>query len=93
MVRWEARQGRSHGKDKTMTETIDFTVTGEQTIHCASCEQRIGKALRRLDGVQDVRASARTQRVEVRFDAQQVQADQLRAKLEQLGYEIAGDMP
>jgi copper chaperone CopZ len=73
-----------------MTQTIDFTVTGEQTIHCTGCERRIGRALRRLDGVQDVRASANMQRVEVQFDARTVQPEQLRAKLEQLGYKVAG---
>ena len=71
-----------------MRQTIDFTVIGEQTIHCASCEQRIGKALRRLDGVRDARASAATQQVEVYFDPSQVGAEELRAKLRQIGYEV-----
>ncbi len=69
-----------------MTQKMDFTVIGEQTIHCAGCEQRIGNALRGLRGVQDVQASAETQRVVVSFDPAHVTADQVRAKLEQLGY-------
>jgi Cu+-exporting ATPase len=69
-----------------MTQTIDLTVRGEQPIHCASCEQRIGNSLRRLPGVQSVRASSKTQRVEVAIDPAQVSADQVRAKLEQLGF-------
>ena len=73
-----------------MTKTINFTVNGEQTIHCASCEQRIARALRRLDGVRDVRASAATQQVEVRFDPSRVGADELRARLGQIGYEVEG---
>ncbi len=73
-----------------MTQTTDFIVTGEQPIHCASCEQRIGNALRRIDGVQDVRASAATQQVEVHFDPRRVGAAQLRGKLEQLGYQVEG---
>ena len=75
-----------------MTQTIDLTVTGEQPIHCAGCEQRIGNGLRRLRGVQSVRASANTQRVEVAIDPAQVNAEQLRAKLEQLGFaaELSG---
>ncbi len=71
-----------------MARTIDFTVTGEQTIHCAGCEDRIGKALRRMPGVWDVRASAQTQRVEVTIDPQHVAPDQVQAKLEQLGYQV-----
>lgn len=66
--------------------TMTFTVTGEPTIHCAGCEQRIGNALRRLPGVGDVRASARTQRVQVTFDPVQVGRDEVQAKLAQLGY-------
>ena len=71
-----------------MRRTIDFTVTGEQTIHCASCEQRIGNALRRLPGIQNVQASARTQAVQVTIDPTQVGSEQIRAKLEQLGYDV-----
>ncbi len=71
-----------------MTQETDFTVTGEQKIHCAGCEQRIGNALRRLRGVTDVQASAETQRVAVRFDPAQVTPGEVRAKLEQLGYRV-----
>ena len=70
-------------------EMVEFTVTGEPTIHCSGCEQRIGNALRRLSGVQDVRASAQSQRVVASIDVTQVSADQLRAKLEQIGYHVA----
>jgi Cu+-exporting ATPase len=69
-----------------MTQTIDLTVTGDQPIHCASCEQRIDTGLRRLPGVRTVRASSKTQRVEVAVDPTQVSAEQVRDKLEQLGF-------
>lgn len=69
------------------TETIELQVAGEQTIHCAGCEQRIGNALRRLPGIQEVRASARTQRVLVRLDPSQLDVERVRAKLAQLGYD------
>lgn len=73
-----------------MIQTKAFQITGAQTIHCEGCEHRIGNALRRFDGVHDVRASATTQQVEVRFDPEQVGAEQLREKLEQLGYAVEG---
>jgi copper chaperone len=73
----------------TMTKTIDFVVTGEDKLHCSGCEQRVGHALRRLVGVQDVRASAETQQVRVAFDPAQVSPEQVQSKLEQLGYEVA----
>ena len=71
-----------------MIQIIDFNVTGDQRINCAGCEQRIGNALRRLSGVKEVQASAATQRVAVTIDSSYVSPDQLRAKLEQLGYAI-----
>lgn len=71
-----------------MTRMIEFAVTGEQKIHCAGCEERIGNALRRLAGIQDVQASAQTQRVVVTIDPIQVRPEQVRAKLEQLGYQV-----
>lgn len=70
-----------------MAQTLDFTIIGEDKIHCAGCEQRIGNALRRLPGVQDVRASAQTQQVAVTIDPGRVRPDEVRAKLAQLGYE------
>lgn len=74
-----------------VTQTVDFTVIGEERIHCESCEQRVSNALRRLDGVQDIRASAQTQQVAVRFDPGQVRPEQIQAKLERMGYEVTGD--
>ncbi len=70
------------------TETLNYTVTGEPTIHCAGCEQRIGNALRRLPGIRAVQASHRTQQVRVTIDPAQVGADQVQGKLEQLGYQV-----
>jgi copper chaperone CopZ len=71
-----------------MARTLNLTVSGEQKIHCAGCEERIGNALRRLPGIQDVQASADTQKVVVTFDPGTVSADQVRTKLEQLGYRV-----
>jgi copper chaperone CopZ len=71
-----------------MAQTIEFVVTGEEKMYCAGCEQRIGNALRRLAGVQAVRASADTQQVVVTFDPAQLRPEQVRAKLEQIGYEV-----
>lgn len=68
------------------TKTIDFTVTGEQTIHCSGCEQRIHNALRRLPGIRDAQASATNQRVRVTLDPAQVDPQEVQQKLAQLGY-------
>jgi copper chaperone CopZ len=71
-----------------MAQMLEFVVTGEDKMHCAGCEQRVSNALRRLPGVQDVRASAATQQVLVTIDPAQVGSEQVRAKLEQLGYQV-----
>ena len=75
-----------------MASTTEFTVIGEQKIHCEGCEQLVGRALRRLDGVQEVQASAQTQRVAVRFDPNLVRPEQVRARLEQMGYEAREEL-
>lgn len=72
-----------------MRQTVEFTVTGSQTIHCASCEHRIQKALRHIPGVHDVRASADTQQVVATIDDSRIAPEQLKSKLVELGYEIA----
>jgi copper chaperone len=63
-----------------------FKVVGDQKIHCAGCEQRIDNALHRLEGVREVKASFQTQEVTVTIDETKLSPEQVRAKLEQLGY-------
>ena len=70
-----------------MAQTLEFVVMGEEKMHCAGCEQRVSNALRRLPGVQEARASAATQHVLVTLDPSQVGAEQVQARLEQLGYQ------
>ena len=70
-----------------MAQTLEFVVTGEEKMYCAGCEQRVSNALRRLPGVQEVRASAATQHILVTIDPNQVGSEQVRTKLEQLGYQ------
>ena len=70
-----------------MVQTLEFVVMGEEKMHCAGCEQRVSNVLRGLPGVQEVQANATTQQVRVTIDPSQVGAEQVRAKLEQLGYQ------
>lgn len=70
-----------------MTRTIAFTITGGDTLHCASCERRVERALNHLTGVQHVKASVDTQRVVVSLDTARISPGAVQAKLEELGYE------
>ena len=72
-----------------MSQTLDFTVIGEQTIHCSGCEERISKALHRMAGIDDVQASAQTQHVVVSINPERASAKEVREKLEQMGYHVA----
>ncbi len=78
-----------------MTRTVEFAVTGEDKIHCAACEVRIGTVLRRVLGVRDAQVSAQTQRIAVKINPAQISPEQVRAKLEELGYGVTpqGDLP
>lgn len=71
-----------------MSARIDFTVIGEEKIHCSGCENRIRFALLRLTGVQHVAADAHTQRVTVGFDPGQVTPDQVRERLNEMGFHV-----
>ncbi len=70
-----------------MAHEIEFNVTGPEKIHCASCEERIGRALKRVSGVTDVTASAATQQIHVSIDPAKITPEQVRTKLQELGYE------
>jgi copper chaperone CopZ len=56
-------------------------------IHCASCENTIRTALSRIPGVAVVVPSAERNDVKVSFDDTQVAEEELRAALEDVGFE------
>jgi copper chaperone len=56
-------------------------------IHCANCENTIRTALSRLPGVAVVVPSAERNDVKVSFDDTQVAEEELRATLEEVGFE------
>jgi len=72
-----------------MSVVIEYQVIGEERLHCAACEARIGSALLRLPGVRNVQASVQSQQISVTLDSAQVSPEQVRARLQQLGYQVA----
>lgn len=74
-----------------MTTKVNFSVTGDHQIHCDGCEQRISQALERLEGVQTVDASVQSQRIVVETDPTQTGPDQLRERLDLLGYDVTSE--
>jgi copper chaperone CopZ len=57
-------------------------------IHCAGCETTIEQFLARVPGVQEVKASEKAQSVRVTWDTGSLSGDQVRAKLDELGYPV-----
>ncbi|HEX7326285.1 MAG TPA: heavy-metal-associated domain-containing protein [Rhodanobacteraceae bacterium] len=74
-----------------MLKSLGFTITGEPQLHCASCEQRVTRTLRALDGVREVRADAASQRVEVLVDSARLDTDTIVKHLDLLGYHAQSD--
>ncbi|MGQ0575484.1 MAG: heavy-metal-associated domain-containing protein [Pseudonocardia sp.] len=60
---------------------------------CSGCEQRIGTALRRVDGVREVTADHNTGEVAVRFDPQTTGPVAVRERIILAGYTIRDDDP
>ena len=67
------------------TQTITFTIPGMGSDHCAGI---VRTSLERLDGVKDIQTSIAAHRARVRFDADRLTPDDLKAAVERAGYEI-----
>lgn len=67
-------------------EKITLEVTDAQTIHCGSCEKAVWRALSQLPGVRRVEASHRTQRIKLALDGGRSTLDEVRHRLEWMGY-------
>lgn len=76
-----------------MSKSITFEVIGDQWLHCESCEQRVERLLRGLEGVREVRAEAHNQRVDVLFDTAMLDAAAIVERLGKAGYETRVGTP
>lgn len=61
-----------------------FQISG---MNCDSCEHQIEEAVRRLEGIINVRATIEEARVVVELDPSRVSAEAIEASIERLGYE------
>ena len=69
-----------------MLKSVTFEVIGDRQLACEGCEQRVERALKMQQGVQKVRADARSQRIEVLFDAATCDAAAIAERIEKVGY-------
>jgi copper chaperone CopZ len=65
---------------------LELKVSG---MTCTGCEQRIAKALSRLEGVLRSTANHQTGQVRVVFDAARTSEGAVRSTIEQAGYEVS----
>ncbi|MCL4393631.1 MAG: heavy-metal-associated domain-containing protein [Chloroflexi bacterium] len=70
-----------------MFKSITFEVIGSQRLVCTGCEERVEDLLKGLQGVGQVRAQARRQRIEVLFDTARLDAAAVAERLSKAGYE------
>ena len=70
-----------------MLKSITLEVVGDQRLTCEGCEQRVERLLKTLQGVRQVRAQARNQRIEVLFDTAVLEATAIAERLGQAGYQ------
>lgn len=70
-----------------MFKSVSFEVVGDQKLHCESCERRVERLLRGLEGVGKVRAQAREQRVEVLYDTAVLEPAAIADRLSTAGYQ------
>ena len=70
-----------------MFKSITLEVIGDQRLVCESCEQRVERILRGLEGVGQVRAHAKNQRIEVLFDTAVIEPTAIAERLGKAGYE------
>jgi len=70
-----------------MFKSITFEVIGDQRLVCESCERRVERLLKALQGVGQVRAQAHDQRIEVLFDTATLEATAITERLGKAGYE------
>lgn len=72
-----------------MATNLEFSVMGKQKIHCESCEQRIARALKRVPGIDGVKAREKDQHISVSIDPDRTTPEQVRAKLHEIGYDVS----
>lgn len=72
-----------------MAETVTEEIRVRKgAIHCEGCEATIERFLPRVPGVQAVKASEKSQVVQVTWDPDELGNDEVRAKLDELGYPV-----
>jgi len=68
-----------------MTNNQSYQVKG---MHCASCASIIERAVKKIEGVEDISVNNGTEKAKISFDDQKTNIDKLNQKLRPLGYSL-----
>jgi len=71
-----------------MSETAIFKFIGDRSIHCKGCEHSIKLSLEKIPGVLEATPNRMTQSIETTLRPGTETVEQVRAKLEHLGYQV-----
>jgi copper chaperone len=71
-----------------MLKSVTFEVIGDQRLACEGCEQRVERTLKTIEGVDKVRANARSQRIEVLFEATKLDTAAIAERIAKTGYQM-----
>ena len=70
------------------TQTKTLKVIGEQTMHCGGCESSVKFTLKQMPGVQDIKASHKTQLIKLTLDPQRADLERIQQELGWIGYQV-----
>ena len=70
------------------TETKILKVVGPQQLHCGGCEHTVQFTLKQVPGVQQVKASHKTQLITLTFDPRQADLARIQQELDWIGYQV-----
>jgi copper chaperone CopZ len=70
--------------DSTKTEYVEFKC---DNMHCASCEETITTALKKLDGIKEVTANAKSKIVKVKFINNIINKKDIEKTINETGYD------
>ena len=72
-------------KKQSAVEVVVMDISG---MHCDGCINTITGVLSEIEGVSDVKVSLEYEQAKVKFNPEEVEADELKAAIEDKGYEV-----
>lgn len=70
-----------------MLKSITLEVVGADRLNCEGCEERVEQALKKVSGVEQVRAKSSKQQVRVMFDSSVLDAKTIAERIATAGYQ------